>query len=59
MTSKDFRLIARTIASLPDNASKAAIIDYFTVALRQTNPAFDASRFAAAAKGCPLSRRDA
>jgi hypothetical protein len=49
MSSKDFELIARTLASLDSDTSRADVASAFARALRSTNPRFDASRFITAA----------
>ena len=47
MTRKDFELIARTIAKVPDKSTRAFLILEFADELRATNPRFDFARFSA------------
>lgn len=54
MTRKDFELIARVLnnsSEVMDEYSFKALVDNFVEELQETNPNFNATRFALAAKG--------
>lgn len=54
MTRKDFELIARVLnnsSEVMDEYSFKALVDNFVDELQGTNPNFNATRFAIAAKG--------
>ena len=59
MTSRDFRLIADTIARMdPKTRDRQAIAQDFADALASTNRRFDRWRFVAAATGQPVTPGD-
>lgn len=55
MTHKDFVLIAGALAR---SSAPATVIAEMSATLANTNPAYDAGRFIAAAQGNPSNRRD-
>lgn len=50
MTKKDFELIARIVAEIPDAGYRADTAIHFADALTKTNPRFNRSRFLSACK---------
>ena len=57
MTSRDYRLLAKVIDSLPDRVSKKVLVHQLSIALLADNPRFDNARWLSAC-GIPVDSKE-